>query len=90
MASVDSLALVALVPVQSPVAAHDVALLELQVSVEGLPCRIAAGLALGASVGGGVTGVTLTVTVCVAVPPAPVQLSVYEVVAVAGCGLLIR
>jgi len=60
---VDSLALVALAPVQSPVAAHDVALLELQVSVEELPCWIAVGLALSASVGGGVTGVTLTLTV---------------------------
>lgn len=79
---VDSLAFVALAPVQSPVAAHDVALLELQVRVEALPCRIAVGFALTASVGAGVTGVTLTVTVWVAVPPAPVQLSVYEVLAV--------
>jgi hypothetical protein len=79
---VDSLELIALAPAQSPVAAHDVALLELQVSVEELPCRMAEGFALRASVGGGVAGVTLTVTVCVAVPPAPVQLNVYEVLAV--------
>lgn len=77
---VDSLPLVALAPVQSPVAAHEVALLELQFSVEVAPCKIAVGFALSASVGGGVAGVTLTVTVCVAVPPAPVQLSVNEVV----------
>jgi hypothetical protein len=79
---VDSVPLVALAPVKSPVAAHEVALLELQLSVEAAPCRIAAGFELSASVGGGVTGVTLTVTVCVAVPPAPVQLSVNAVVAV--------
>ena len=69
-------------PVQSPVAAHEEALLELQVNVEELPCRMAEGFALSASVGGGVAGVTLTVTVCVAVPPAPVQLNVNEVFAV--------
>lgn len=79
---VDSLAFVALGPTQSPVAAHEEALLELQVSVEELPCRMAEGLALSANVGGGVAGVTLTVTVCVAVPPAPVQLSVYDVLTV--------
>jgi hypothetical protein len=79
---VDSLPMVAFVPVQSPAAAHEVALLELQFSVEDVPCRIAVGLAVSASVGGGVGGVTLTVTVCVAVPPVPVQLSVNEVVEV--------
>jgi hypothetical protein len=73
---VDSLPLVAFVPVQSPEAEQDEALLELQLRVEEPPCRMAVGLALRARVGGGVAGVTLTVTLCAAVPPAPLQLSV--------------
>jgi hypothetical protein len=75
---VDSLPLVAFEPVQSPDAEHDEALLELQLSVEEPPCRVAVGLALRArvGVGGGVAGVTLTVTLCAAEPPAPLQLSV--------------
>ncbi len=72
----DSLPLVAFEPVQSPEAEQDEALLELQLSVEEPPCRIAVGLALSARVGGGVAGVTLTVTLCAAEPPAPLQLSV--------------
>lgn len=66
----------ALLPVQSPDAAHEVALVELHVRVETPPCRIAPGLALIASVGGGTTGVTFTVTDCDLEPPAPVQVSV--------------
>lgn len=79
---VASLPEVDLEPVQSPVAAQDVALLELQFSVEELPCSNADGFALSANVGGGVAGVTLTVTVCVAVPPVPAQLSAKSVVVV--------
>jgi hypothetical protein len=73
---VDCEPLVALLPVQSPDAAHEVALVELQLRVEPLPCMIALGLALIASVGGGTTGVTFTVTDCEREPPAPVQVSV--------------
>ncbi len=68
--------LVALLPVQSPDAAHDVALVELQLRVEPFPCMIALGLALIASVGGGTTGVTFTVTDCDLEPPAPVHVKV--------------
>jgi hypothetical protein len=67
--------LVALVPVQSPVAAHDVALVVLHVSVEVLPWTIAFGLALSAKVGGGLGGVTFTVTDCEPEPPAPLHVS---------------
>jgi hypothetical protein len=73
---VDCEPLVALLPVQSPDAAHDVALVELQLRVETFPCMIALGLALTASVGGGTTGVTFTVTDCDREPPAPVQVKV--------------
>lgn len=79
---VDSLPLVAFAPVQSPLALQEFALLELQLNVEEAPCVIAPGLALNTNVGGGEAGVTFTVTVCDAVPPAPAQLSVNELVAV--------
>jgi hypothetical protein len=67
---------VALAPLQSPVAEHDEALVELQVRFEVFPWTIAAGLAEIASVGGGVAGATFTVTDCDAEPPLPEQVSV--------------
>jgi hypothetical protein len=70
-----------LVPDQSPEAAQDVALLEVQLSVDEPPIRTEFGVALSASVGGGAGGVTLTVTVWEAVPPGPVQARAKDVVA---------
>jgi hypothetical protein len=63
--------LVAFVPLHPPVAVHEVALVELQVSVEALPAATAVGFAVKV-----VVGVMLTVAVAaVLVPPAPVQVS---------------
>ena len=53
---------VVLVPVQSPLAVHTVALVELHVSDAEPPWTIEFGTALNATVGAGVAGVTLTVT----------------------------
>ena len=74
------LPLVLFVPLQPPEAVHDVALAELHVSEEAAPLAIEVGFA--ASVTAGVPG---TVTVAVAillVPPAPVHVNEYAVVAV--------
>ena len=59
---------------------QDVALVEVHVSVEELPCVIEVGLADTVTVGAG-TGVTVRVAFAVVVPPAPVQVSVYVLVA---------
>jgi hypothetical protein len=59
------------------VAAQEVALAELQVSVEDPPLAIAVGLAISVAVG---TGLVVTVTVAVAtalVPPGPVHVIEY-------------
>jgi hypothetical protein len=63
-----------LVPDQPPEAVHEVALVELQLRVDALPLARLVGLALNVTVGVG--AVTLTVADCVALPPAPVQVSV--------------
>ena len=73
---------VAFAPVQSPLAVHAVALVELQDSDAELPWTIAFGTALNATVGNGFAGVTLTVIACEAVPPAPEQISANVVLAV--------
>jgi hypothetical protein len=65
-----------------PVPAHDVALVELQVSVEAAPLTTAVGFAVSVAV-----GFPVIVTVAVAavlVPPVPVQVMVYVVLAVRG------
>ena len=65
--------LVALAPLQAPDAVHEVALVELHVSVELPPLAIEVGFAVNVTVGAGTT-----VTVAVArglVPPVPVQVS---------------
>ena len=60
-----------------PVAVQEVALVELQVSVEVPPLAIVVGLAVSVAVG---LGATVTVAVAaVLVPPAPVQVRVYVV-----------
>ncbi len=71
---VDSLPEVNLVPVQAPEAVHEVALVEDQVSVESAPFAIDAGFAVSDTVGTG--GATVTNADALALPPAPVQVSV--------------
>jgi hypothetical protein len=65
-------------PLQEPEAVHEVALLELQVSVEEPPEVMLVGLALSDTVGAGFAGgaVTLMVAESEEVPPSPVQLNV--------------
>ena len=64
------------VPLQPPEAVHDVALVELQVSVEVPPLAIRLWLAVSVAVGKGLAGVTVTVAPAAAlVPPEPVQVS---------------
>ncbi len=72
-APVDCDPLVALLPVQPPLAVQLVALVELQVSVEAAPTARLVGLALKARVGG---GATVSVTLRLAVPLCPVQVNV--------------
>jgi len=67
-------------PVQPPEAVHDVALVELQVSVELAPLAIDVGFADSVAVG---TGAMVTVAdATVLVPPAPVHVNEYVVLAV--------
>jgi hypothetical protein len=72
--------LAAFVPLQPPEAVHDVALVELHVNVELLPLAIDVGFAVSVTVAGGST-VTIAVAAVLA-PPAPVQVSEYDVLAV--------
>jgi hypothetical protein len=72
--------LVALVPDQAPDAAQEVALMADQVRVALPPRAIVLGLADKLTVGAG--ALTETVADCVALPPAPVQVSAYVVLAV--------
>jgi hypothetical protein len=72
--------LVASLPLQPPEALQDVAFLDDQDSVELLPLAMVLGLALKLTVGAG--EVTVTVADCAALPPAPVQVSVYVAFAV--------
>jgi hypothetical protein len=72
--------LVASPPLQPPEAAHVVALLDVHVSVDVPPEATVVGLAVRVAVG---VGKTATETVAVRLePPAPVQISEYEVLAV--------
>ena len=72
-APVDWEPLVALVPDQAPDAAQEVALVADQLKVALPPLAIVLGLAVKLTVGAG--AVTETVADCVALPPAPVQVS---------------
>ena len=73
--------LIALLPDQPPEAVHAVAFLEAHVRAELLPLATVLGLALMLTV---TVGFALTDTVadCAALPPGPVQLSVYVALAV--------
>jgi hypothetical protein len=53
----------------------EVALVADQLRVELAPLTTVLGLAVTVTVGAGVAGVTETVAVCVALPPAPLQVS---------------
>jgi len=77
-AAVDSLPLVALVPLQPPEAVQLVALVELQMSVEAPPLLTLVGLAVSVTVG---ADATVTVTVSLALPSRPVQVNPKLVVA---------
>lgn len=69
--------LVASVPVQPPLAVHEVALVLDQVRVELLPDAMIIGLADRVTVGAGGAAVTVTVALAGAVvPPVPVQINV--------------
>jgi hypothetical protein len=76
---VDCEPLMALLPVQAPEAAHAVALADDQVSVALLPAVRVLGLTARLNLG--VAAVTETTADCVALPPAPMQVNVYVVVA---------
>ena len=72
--------LVALAPLQAPEAVHEVALVELHVSVELPPPATEVGFAANVTVG---AGTTVTVAVARAlVPPVPVQVKEYDALAV--------
>ena len=67
-------------PLQPPVAVHEVALVELHVSVEAAPLATEVGFAVNVTVG---TGTTVTVAVAtLLVPPVPLQLKEYDALAV--------
>jgi hypothetical protein len=73
-APVDCVPLVALVPDHPPEAMHDVTFVDDHDSVELSPLETELGFTLKATVGAG--WITVTLADCVAVPPAPVQVSV--------------
>jgi len=75
-APVDWLPEIALLPDHAPEAAHELALVDDQVSVDDAPLAIEVGFALSVTVGdGGGGGMpdTLTITEVLALPPEPVQ-----------------
>ena len=80
MAPVLCVPLVALAPLQPPVAVQEVALVELHVSVELPPLAMDVGAAVNVTVG---AGTTVTVAVAIElVPPVPLQVKEYDVLAV--------
>jgi hypothetical protein len=71
--------LVALLPIQPPVAVQEVALVELHVSVDEPPLATVVGFAVSVTVGAGTTETAAVTTPLV--PPTPLQVNVYDVVA---------
>jgi hypothetical protein len=71
-APVLSVPLVALVPLQPPEAVHEVALVELHVSMEAPPTAMDIGLAVSVTVAAALDNVTVAVAIVLA-PPAPLQ-----------------
>jgi hypothetical protein len=80
MAPVDFEPDVACAPLQPPEAVHEVALVDDHVMVEEPPLATLLGLALSETLGA--DAATVTVADCEAVPPAPLHVSTYFVVAV--------
>jgi hypothetical protein len=76
---VDCEPLAAWLPDQAPEAVHEVAFVDDQLNVEALPLATVLGLAVKLTVGA--APVTETVADCVALPPVPVQVSTYVVLA---------
>jgi hypothetical protein len=74
--------LVALAPLHPPEAVHEVAFVELHVNVELPPFAIDAGFAVSVAVG--LPGTVTVALTTLLVPPAPVQVSEYDVVAETG------
>ncbi len=74
-APVEDEPLVALLPDQAPEALHEVALVADQLNVELAPLTMVLGLAVTATVGAEAAAFTEIVTVCIALPPAPLQVS---------------
>jgi len=62
-------------PLQPPEATHEVALVDDQLSFDSAPLATVLGVALSVTDGAGV--VTETIADCAALPPAPLQVSVY-------------
>ena len=81
-APVSWLPLVASVPLHPPVAAHEVALLDVHVSVDVAPCETVVGFAVSVTAGRGATLMMAVATLLV--PPVPLQIREYEVVVVSG------
>lgn len=73
--------LVAFVPLQPPEAVHEVALVEFHVSMEAAPTAIDVGFAASVTVAAAPDKVTVAVAIALA-PPAPLQTSEKDVVAV--------
>ncbi len=74
-APVEDEPLVALLPDQAPEALHEVALVADQLNVELAPLATVRGLAVTVTVGAEAAAFTEIVTVCIALPPAPLQVS---------------
>jgi hypothetical protein len=70
--------LIALAPLQPPVAVHEAALAELHVNVDAAPLATEVGLAVNVTVGAGTTVMVTVATLLV--PPTPVQVSEKDVV----------
>jgi hypothetical protein len=75
IAPLDCEPLIALLPDQPPEAVQDVALVDDHISFDAPPLATVLGLALKATVAVG-CALTDTVADCIALPPAPVQISV--------------
>jgi hypothetical protein len=69
-----------LAPLQPPEAVHELALVEIQVSVEAPPLATEVGFAVSVTVGADTTATLAVATLLV--PPAPMQVNEYDVAAV--------
>jgi hypothetical protein len=81
---VDAVPAIGFAPLQLPEAAHAVALVDDHVSVAAVPDATDGGVTVNVTVGARLGGETPAITVSAAVPPAPLQVSVYAVEAISG------